>query len=99
MSYKNNRQMRLVKMAKLIYDPHFEDTLVRMKESIRAVYERMYDAFYVIHNLLLERFDSPPYLEYIKLPKRPVAPHAILPTNEPPMRTVFLPIKRFRGQR
>lgn len=99
MSYKNNQQMRLVKIAKLIYAPHFEDTLERMKESIRAVYERMYDAFHVIRNVLLERLDSPPYVAYIKLPKRPVAPPAIMPTVVPSVRTVFLPIKRFRGQR
>ena len=99
MSYKNNQQMRLVKVMKLMYDPYFEDTLLRMKESIRVVYERIYDAFRVIQNELLERLDSAQHLAHIKLPKRPVAPHAILPTIEPPVRTVFLPIKRFRGQR
>lgn len=99
MSYKKNRQMRLVKVAKLICDPYFEETLKNMKEAIRAAYDKLYEAFRIMHNVLLERLDSPSHVAYIKLPKRPVAPHAILPTNESPIRTVFLPIKRFRGQR
>ena len=99
MIYKNNRQMRLVKVAKLLYDPRVEELLKRMQEAVRAVYDKLCEVFRAIHNVYQERLDSPPYLEYIKLPKCPVAPHAIQPTNEPPMRTVFLPIKRFRGQR
>ena len=99
MENKNEEHSQLIKEPRLFYDLCFEDTLVRTKESIRVVYERFYYASRVIQNVLLERLDSAQHVAYIELPKRPVAPHAFIPTIEPPVRTVFLPIKRFRGQR
>lgn len=99
MENKNEEHSQLIKEPRLFYDLCFEDTLVRTKESIRVIYERIYNAFRVIQNVLLERLDSAQHVAYIKLFRRPVAPHTIMPTIEPPVRRVFLPIKRFRGQR